>query len=651
MTNTSLGLSRRTLMGLGAGAVVTTVGLSACSGREPLPDPGTGGGGADVLEAPMLTEKIESGELPPLAERLPSNPFVQELGPDGPGQYGGTIRTSQNDALQAQLANMYASYGLMEWNLAGTDGVPSLAESVEANEDNSVFTITLREGLKWSDGEPLTIDDIEFAVKDVLQDKTLYPSAPLWIRNGDGSDVEVEKSGNSITITFKNSFALFVRYIQMPFQSHQMVKPKHYLKAFHPDHADQKKIEADAKKAGFDTWDQWFADNDNIWLNPDRPTAAAFVLKVSADGQTRTAEYERNPYYFKTDPDGRQLPYVDKIQGQLLDDETLNLRAAGGDLDFQGLSLSFTSTGLFQESAEAKGYEVLRWRPAATQMNIFPNLSHKDPETRKIFQELDFRAALSHAINREELNSQLLGGAGTVRQFCPQEGDAYYVEGTGERFLEYDLDKANALLDGLGLDKRDAAGTRLSPEGKPLDYVVVFVDALATVQVSACLQFVADAWAKIGIKLSLRAVDDTLYYQLLPANDFDMIQYSGHMLDWDMEPIWFTPSNSSFRTGPAFGEWCSSNGEKGVEPIQEIKDLWSFWQELAQAPTDEERIAAGQKISRQWDEKVYVLGLIDIPFRPVIVNKKLNNVQKEAILVYFHGFDGTTRPEQLHFSS
>src|SRR5690606_38478292 len=98
-----------------------------------------------------------------------------------------------------------------------------------------------------------------------------------------------------------------------------------------------------------------------------------------------------------------------------------------------------------------------------------------------------------------------------VRQFTPQEGDPYYVEGIGQRFLEFDPDKANALLDGLGLDKRNSAGIRLGPDGKALDYVVVFVEALSTVQVSACLQYVADSFEKVGIKLTLRAVDNTLY--------------------------------------------------------------------------------------------------------------------------------------------
>ncbi|WP_197429870.1 ABC transporter substrate-binding protein [Auraticoccus cholistanensis] len=642
---------------MGAGALAVTAlggGLIACtSGGSPTPTPPSGGAGAGAeLEAPMLAERVKAGSLPPLAERLPEVPMVQELF-GGPGPYGGTIRAAQTTALQEQLNTMYGTYGLLEWNMLGTDGVPSLAETFEANEDNTVFTITLRKGLKWSDGEDLTNGDVLFALQDVIQHKTLNPTPPTWLRNTDGSDPQVEEVDGSIVVTFANPFALFRKYLYMPFLGPQTIKPKHYLSAFHPDYTDKDEVAAKAKKGGFDTWDQAFIARDNAWLNPDRPTAAAYVLKTAATGQTGTAEYERNPYYHKTDPDGRQLPYIDRVQAQVLEPDTLNLRAAGGQLDLQGLSLSFSSTGLLQESAQSKGYRVLRWKPASSQLNIFPNLSHKDEAVREIFQQLDFRAALSHAINRDELNTQLLGSIGTYRQFCPGPGDDYYVEGAGERFLEFDVARANALLDGLGLDQRDGDGTRLRPDGEPLDFVVIFVEANATAQVSDVLEYVANAWQQIGVKLTLKAVDNTLYYQLLPANDYDFIQYSGHMVDWDMEPIWFTPTSTQFRAAPAYADWLLTGGESGLRPTPEFEQLWTLWNELVQAPTDEERISVGQQITRQWDEQVYVLGLIDIPFRPIVVNSSLQNVRDdaEALLVFFHGFDGATHPEQLYYAS
>jgi peptide/nickel transport system substrate-binding protein len=649
----SQAFSRRRLIGYGAGALTigAVSGLSACTGSTPPLPPAQGGGGANsVRESPMLAEQVKAGKLPKLAERLPTKPMVQELW-SGPGQYGGTLHVAEDDALQAQVVTSYASYGLLEWNLRGTDGVPSLAESFEANSDNSEYRIKLRQGLKWSDGKPLTTDDVLFAFKDVHLNKTLNPTPPVWLRNPDLTDPKISVDGDAIVVKFKGPFSLFRKYLYMPFQSHQAIKPKHYLQAFHPDFTSQKKLEAAAKKAGFDTWDQLFGAKDDPWLNADRPTAAAFVMQKAASGNSRTASYVRNPYYFKTDPDGRQLPYIDKMNAQILSDDTLNLRAANGELDLQATELAFTSTGLLQKSAESKGFRVMRWQARSSNINLFLNLSHKDPATRKLFANIDFRAALSHAINRDELNSQLLGGIGTYRQFTPEPPDAYAIDGAGRRFLEYDVATANKLLDGLGLTKRNSSGIRLRSDGKPLEFVVIFVEAAAIVKLSDALNFVANTWKEIGVKLTLKPVDNTLYYEILPSNSYDIIQYTGHSVDWDMEPIWFVPQNNSFRAAPAYGDWCSTNGKVGMEPTDDIKNLWKLWGELVGAPTDEARIEAGRKITKQWDEQVYVIGLIGIPFRPAIANVKLQNVRddKEVPSVYFHGFEGVTKPDQQWF--
>lgn len=655
---TSQAFGRRQLLVLGGGALAAaaTTGLAACTNSSPPLPPsanGTSKGGAASLESPMLTERVKAGKLPKLAKRLPSNPMVQDLW-KGPGQYGGTLHVAEDDALQAQVVTSYATYGLLEWNLKGTDGIPSLAASVEANSDNSEYTITLRDGLRWSDGEPLTTDDLLFAFKDVHLNKTLNPTPPVWFRNADLSDPKVAvKSDTVIVVTFNGPFSLFKKYLWMPFQSHQPIKPKHYLKAFHPSYTSKAKLAAAAKKAGFDTWDQLFAAKDDPWLNPDRPTAAPFMMMTAATGNTLTASYERNPYYFKTDPHGRQLPYIDKLQAQILSDDTINLRAANGELDLISLELAFTSTGLLQKNAKSKGFRTMRWQARSSNINLFLNLSHKDKITRNLFANIDFRAALSQAINRDDLNNQLLGGIGSYRQFTPQAPDAYAIPGIGQRFLKYDVDASNKLLDGLGLTSRNRSGTRLDSTGKPLEFVVIFVEDTSIVKLSDALNFVSNAWKQIGVKLTLKPVDNTLYYNILPSNDYDIIQYTGHSVDWDMEPIWFVPQNNSFRTGPAYGDWCSTNGKTGMEPTDDIKNLWSLWTKLVEAPTDAERVAAGKQIAKQWDEQVYVIGVIGVPFRPAIANVKLQNVRDDdqVPLVYFHGFEGVTRPEQQWFAS
>src|SRR5690606_28626228 len=158
----------------------------------------------------------------------------------------------------------------------------------------------------------------------------------------------------------------------------------------------------------------YFADRADPWNNPELPVLGPYRL-TSAAGPGGTASMERNPYYWKTDPSGRQLPYIDKLQVQVLDQAALDLRASNGDLDFQGHFLGYNTTQVYLQNAESKGFRVLRWKPIASLLALAPNLSHADPAWRALFAEKDFRHALSYAINREEINQTLLGGLGEVR--------------------------------------------------------------------------------------------------------------------------------------------------------------------------------------------------------------------------------------------
>src|SRR5690606_6526772 len=188
-----------------------------------------------------------------------------------------------------------------------------------------------------------TIDDLIFTLKDWLGNKTLIPAVPVWFSDVDQQLPEIKKQDErTLVISFRESFALFEKYLCHPAVSYQLIKPKHYLEQFHADHADAEKLEAATKKAGFDSWDQYFADRADPWNNPELPVLGPYRL-TSAAGPGGTASMERNPYYWKTDPSGRQLPYIAKLQVQVLDQAALDLRASNGDLDFQGHFLGYNT--------------------------------------------------------------------------------------------------------------------------------------------------------------------------------------------------------------------------------------------------------------------------------------------------------------------
>lgn len=646
MLNHHRTIRRRAALGGFGLASLAAVGLSACSDSD-TPDPFEGGG-TDAFESPMLNEQIESGELPTLAERLPKNPKVIEV-QDGPGQYGGTMQRAQTEVGDPAPLTSFASATLLEWNWESSGSEPSLAEEFSTNETNTEFTFILREGLKWSDGEPFTSADLMFTIEDYLSNETTIPVAPVWFRDGEQHPTAEAPDERTLILRYENPVSLLEKYMCNPALGNQFIKPKHYLEQFHPSYSDPVEIDAATADAGFDSWDQLFSDRDNWWTNPERPVMGAYIVTAPANAQSGAATLERNPYYWKTDSDGRQLPFIDRIQVQVLDQDALDLRAANGDLNFQTHRLGYNSAELYIQNQEANNYEMLRWARDSTLLSLSLNLSHQDQILRDLFMEADFRAALSLAIDREDMNTTILGGLGEVRHPLATENSDYFVEGAGQNHIEYDVDKANALLDGLGLETA-SDGNRLRSDGKPLSLVLNYVDRTVEVPTADAFTMVQSYWSEIGIQLNLRPVDNTLYSELLQANEFDIDGSTIPTDDFDLEPVWFIPTGAYSHSAPGYGIWYATNGAEGLEPPEEMRQLIENWEALRSAETDEDRVEAGRAIVAQHDEQVYSIGLLGLPFQPVIVTDDVRGVRDDAPnLSFYYGREGITKPEQISF--
>lgn len=639
-------IARRSLLGGIPLTGLAALGLSACSGGD-TPDP-FGDSGSDATESPFLSERIDAGKLPALADRLPTVPKLIDV-VDGPGQYGGVLNRAQTDVGDEGTLTAFASATLLEWAWDGSGAEPGLAEEFSKNDSNTEFTFVLREGLKWSDGEPFTSADLLFTIDDYLRNETTIPAAPFWFSDGEQRPTAEAPDEQTLIIRYENPFSLFEKYICHPAVGNQFIKPKHYLEAFHPSYADPEEVDAATADAGFDSWDQFFADRDNWWTNPDRPVMGAYLVSAPANAQSGTAMLERNPFFWKTDPDGRQLPFIDQIQVQVLAQDALDLRAANGDLNFQVNNLGYNSAQLYIQNAEANSYEMLRWKNDATLLSLCLNLSHQDEVLRELFLEPDFRAALSLSIDRDDMNTTILGGLGDIRQPLATADSEYYVEGTGSNHLEFDLDKATALLDGLGLET-DASGRRLRSDGSPLSLVLLYVDSTVGVSTADAFTMVQKYLAEVGITLDLRPVDATLYAELRGANDFDLDGTAVPSDDFDLEPVWYIPTGANSHSAPGFGLWYATNGAEGIEPPTDIKQLMDHWDALRGAETDEARLEAGRAIVTQHDEQVYAIGLLGLPFQPAVVTSDVRGVRDdEPKLSFYHGREGITRPEQISF--
>ena len=644
------------LLGAAALALTACTGGGAGTGTS-SPAPGSEsaaptnvGTPSDVKESPVLAAMVEAGSLPKLEERLPVTPMeVKPLHSEG--QYGGTLRRAQLDAGDNGVLQSFASAGLLEWNWEANEQVPSLAENSPLRPTNTEYTFKLRQGLKWSDGEPFTTADIKFTVDDWLNNGTLVPFPPFWFSDGGKTPAVEFVDDLTFTVKFSKPFALFSKYMAHPAVANQLIKPAHYLKQFHATHTEQATVDAAAKSAGFEGWNQYFADRDNWWTNPERPVMGAFQVVTPASGASRVAERNRNPYYWKVDPSGRQLPYIDDVQVQVLAQDAIDLRASNGDLDFQANFLGYNTTQVYQQNAESRGFKVLRWMPTGSLLALNFNLSHKDEVLRELFMNKDFRAAFSQGIDREAMNQTLLGGLGVITQAGSPEGDAYFDEAFRKKNLDYKPDEANALLDGLGLTTKDAKGIRQMKDGRPLGIVVAYVDDTSKIPRSDAFNMVKADLAKIGIDLVLRPVDGSLYGELRSGNDFDMSGTTVTESDWDLEPVWYIPTAGNSHSAPGYGLWYASSGKEGMEPPAEIKELMDTWDSLTAAETPEARVEAGKKIMSIHDEQTYIVGLLKLPFQPVVVNEKLINVRDDQPqLSFYYGREGITKPEQLYFN-
>jgi peptide/nickel transport system substrate-binding protein len=318
-------------------------------------------------EAPSLAERVAAGELPPVEERLPENPLIVDV-VEEIGQYGGVWRRAFLGPADANNYVRVVYDSLLRFSPDGSEIMPHLVESWEPSEDFTSWTLHLRRGARWSDGEPFTADAIMFWYEDVVLNEDLTPTVPSWIQNADGSPVLVEREDDdSVRFTFDQPDTLFLTELTFRDGGDRTLAaflPGHYLRQFHPNHADEAELQAMVRGAGFETWTELFMTRAMPTENPERPTMAAWV-PYNSTVSDQTFVLRRNPYYIGVDPEGNQLPYVDEVHFRFFSDvEALNFAAVTGEFDFQARHVQMTNYPVLIENEERGGYRVITWPTA-----------------------------------------------------------------------------------------------------------------------------------------------------------------------------------------------------------------------------------------------------------------------------------------------
>ncbi|WP_405057534.1 ABC transporter substrate-binding protein [Kribbella sp. NBC_01505] len=610
---------------------------------------------AGAKESPALARLVKDGKLPPLEQRLPKTPMV--LKPiQSPGKYGGVLQRGSIDRNAAQ--NGYVEFaGLVEWTPTTPAKVgPGLAEKWEVLDGGKVYVFHLREGLKWSDGKPFTTDDLMFTYEKSYLNKELNPIFPGWLSPGGKPGKFVKVDDHTLRMEFAVPHGLLLRYLCFigltGFDSSSaLLLPAHYLKQFHKDFATPAQIQAEMKKNPAPTWADFFKSRRHIWKNADVPVLGPWKLVAPLRGSGVTARLERNPYYWKVDEQGRQLPYIDSQQYTVMPAETLGLRAANGQLDLQVTDIQAEQLPLLIRNQESKGYKVNRWvAEPNTSLNF--NQSHPDPVLRELFQKLDFRAGLSHAINRKEMNDALLAGQGFVRHPCAQPEDEYWEDGMGQRFIAYDVAEANKRLDAAGLMRRGADGMRLRPDGKKLQLVGRCFEVGVGIAAITVLEYARRYWKAVGIDLVPKPISLDLWYEEIPHGDYDLVAYPPATILWDIDSLWYIPTSGLTYWAPKYGNWYGDpKGKFALEPTGDIRKLQTTYDELLITADDTKRLDLGRQILRLHDENVWIIGTVATPFQPLISAGDLRNVRPDAIASFRTHYENASAPEQMYFDN
>lgn len=612
---------------------------------------------ANGAEAPMLAELVENGDLPAVEERLPANPLVVEP-VQRVGDYGGTWHSALLGGADDPWIMRTVSYeNLMRWTPDWSDVIPNIAESVDVNDDATVFRFTLREGMRWSDGEPFTADDIRFWYEDLFRNSQFTPSPTEPFVNADGSPVDFEMiDETTFEFRFDDPKGLFLQYLATarPLDNASVHYPRHYLEQFHPDYNDD--IDQEIQSAGQSDWVGLMNLRADYMANVDMPTLNPWVFSVGyGEGDASRAEAQRNAYYWKVDTDGNQLPYVDRRTFDIISDpQVLVTQALAGDIHYQDRHLSTTQNRpVLFEGREAGGYEFIEQTPVSPNyIALLLNLNHQDPERRELYNTKDFRIGLSHGIDREEILDVVWVGQGEVAQTSPMPNSVYYNEQLAKQYTEYDVDLANEYLDRV-MPERNSDGIRLMPNGEP--FIMEFAFSAATPIFGDALELISEQWAQIGIDMRPTSLDRTLIQTRQDAGELDAVAWErggGDGQEVVLDPRWWFPSNSdSYYWAPAWTAYYldvnpeTSQIEPEEPPAAALRQM-ELYEQLQAEPDFDEQVALMNEILDIAAEEFWTMGIAWEASGYAVKRTDFMNVPDTMPASWIYPTPGPTNPEQ-----
>ncbi len=586
------------------------------------------------VEPPSLAPQVSGGQLPAVAERLPRTPIVVDPAAGGgqPGQYGGQIITLVPRARDIRYISTYAYTRLVGYD-EKLNLQPDILERADV-EDERVFTFTLREGHRWSDGHPFTAEDFRYFWEDIAQNKELSPAGLPEFMLVDGKPPTFEVlNERTVRYTWEKPNPRFLPQLagaRDPF----IYRASHYLKQFHSKYADKATLDEAAKKQKLKSWAALHnrLDDMNEQSNPDLPTLQAW--RVTNAAPANRFVFERNPYYHRVDTAGHQLPYVDRIIMDVAAGGLLAAKANAGETDLLFRGLSMSDVPILKEGERAKGYKTLLWANArGSELALYPNLNAADPVWRSLNRDVRYRRALSLAIDRKTLNKALLFGLGTEGNNTVMQESPLFSPELRTDYATYDPKRASQLLDEVGLTRRNGAGIRLLPDGRELE-IIVETDGEGGLIVDG-LTLIAEFWREVGVKLFVKPQDRTVLRNRSFAGLTVMVAAQG--LDNAiptaiMPPTELAPMRQDNYAWPKWGQYVETKARNG-EPVdlpeaKRLLDLYAAWMNTGDKAAQQQ---AWREMLKNHAENQWIIGTVAGSLQPIVMKNGLRNLPAKAL--------------------
>ncbi|MCP4315837.1 MAG: ABC transporter substrate-binding protein [Hyphomicrobiales bacterium] len=604
-------------------------------------------------EPPMLEPLVQSGELPPMSQRLPEQPLVVDFEVDGKsiGRYCCELRMLMGKTKDIRMMTVYGYARLVGFDY-NFDLKPDILESIDI-EEGRIFTLRLRKGHKWSDGHPFTAEDFRYYFEDVANNENLSGSGlpQVLLSNGKPPKFEVIDEF-TVRYTWEDPNPAFPLGLAGSRPAY-IYKPAHVMKQYHPRYSDIAELEKMAEEGGYRNWSAMHTVLGRQYRpeNPNLPTLQPW--RNTTKGPSKRFEFERNPFYHRVDPTGQQLPYLDKVIVLTGSADIVATKAGSGESDLQARYLRFDNYTFLKQGEKTQNYRVLLWRAGvASQISLYPNLNVKDPVWRELFQDVKFRRALSIGLDRHELNEQLFFGLAKEGGDTVLERSPLYKEIYATNWAQHDTNLANKMLDELGLAKRNPSGTRLLPDGRPMEIIVE--SAGESTEQTDALELIRYHWDELGISVFTRSMQRDIHRRRFLTGQTMMTISKGMNIGLatpDLNPEELAPVSSAQPNWPVWGQYTETGGKAGeavsLPSAKRLLELYRLWRKSTNKPEREEIWSEMLEI---YSEEVFSIGIAREAIQPVVVNKKLRNLPETGIYSWSPtAFFGIYRPDTFWF--